>query len=197
MSVEETRARLSQRIRKAITESDIAFSTAQRGQVDQLVNQVTDAVLLEFDALLGSMMRSGQFQPGQQGATPPLAQAQTPAATTAQAGVPAEEVLWEGRPFLSIGELYVVTSQRVRLINGLIGKDQEDIELIRILDVDHTQGISERLLNIGDVRLRSTDKSKPDVVLRNVTDPAAVHEIIRRAILESRRQYPFAFRQEI
>jgi hypothetical protein len=34
-------------------------------------------------------------------------------------------------------------------------------------------------------------------VLRNVTDPDKVHEIIRRAMLDARKRYPFVFEQEL
>jgi hypothetical protein len=199
MSIEETRARLNRQIKSVVTESKINWTPAQQEQLPQLVDQITDAALVEFDALLGSIVRAGQMlnaasATAASDASPAPAPGTAPAAT---GPLPVEEILWQGRPFLSLGELYVVTTERVRMITGLVGKDSEDIELIRIQDVDHTQGLGERVLNIGDILLRSTDKSNPDAVLRNVTDPARVHEIIRRAILEARRRYPFAFRQEI
>ncbi len=192
MSIEETRARVDRRIREAIDESKMTFTPEQQGKFDRMIAQITDAMLVEFDAMLGSMLRAGQFP------APAGTATASPAPGTSSAPAPApEEVLWEGRPFLSLGTHYIVTSERVRVITGLLAKDTDDIEMIRIQDVDHTQGVTERMLNIGDITLRSTDPSRPRVMLRNVTDPAAVHEIIRRAILEARRRYPFAFRQEI
>jgi hypothetical protein len=194
MSVEETRARLDGRIRQAITDSHMTFSADQQAHLNEMIGQITDGMLVEFDAILGGMVRSGQFPVPSAGIAAPVASAQ---ASSPAAAVGPEEMLWEGRPFLSLGTRYIVTDQRVRVITGLLGQDIDDIEIIRIQDVDHTQGITERLLNIGDIVLRSTDPSRPRVVLRNVTDPVAVHEIIRRAILEARRRFPFAFRQEI
>jgi uncharacterized membrane protein YdbT with pleckstrin-like domain len=94
-------------------------------------------------------------------------------------------------------ERYIVTNERVRIITGLVGRNTEDIEFIRLKDVDHTQGVSERMLNLGDIQLRSADPSKPMAVLRNVTDPDKVHEIIRRAMLDARKRYPFVFEQEL
>jgi hypothetical protein len=199
MSIEETRARLNRQIKSVIAESKINWTPAQQEQLPQLVSDITDTALVEFDALLGSMVRAGQIPnmgstAASQNALPAPAPGTAPAVT---GPVPAEEILWQGRPFLSLGEHYIVTTQRVRMITGLLGKDREDIELIRIQDVDHTQGLGERVLNIGDVFLHSADKIHPDTVLSNVTDPAGVHEIIRTAIMEARRRYPFAFRQEL
>ncbi len=194
MSVEETRARIAGRVRQAIAESNLAFSSAQRAQLEGLVAHITDNVLLEFDALLSHMAPAP--------AAP--AQAAAPAAPAAAAATPApaastdeETVLWEGRPFLSLGERYMVTSERVRIITGLVGRDHEDIELVRVQDVDHTQGISERLLNIGDIIMHTADASAREIVLRNVTNPDQVHEILRRAILNARRKYPFIFEQRM
>lgn len=193
MSVEETHARIANRVRQAIDASNIAFSTAQRAQLDGLVVQITNNVLLEFDELLSNMAPAPA-------APVPAPAATLPAAMTAPAaasGTDEETILWEGRPFLSIGEHYVITSERVRIIRGVIGKDHEDIELVRVKDVDHTQGVGERLLNIGDIILHSSDTSLPDATLRNVTNPDQVHEILRRAMLNARRKYPFIFEQRM
>jgi hypothetical protein len=198
MSIEETRARLNRQIKGVIAESKINLTPAQQEQLPQLVSDITDTALVEFDALLGSMVRAGQMPNMESAAAANTSSAPAPGIAPAVAApLPAEEILWQGRPFLSLGEHYVVTTQRVRMITGLFGKDREDIELIRIQDVDHTQGLGERVLNIGDVFLHSGDKIHPDIVLRNVTDPAGVHEIIRAAVMEYRRRYPFAFRQEL
>ncbi|HEX9118436.1 MAG TPA: PH domain-containing protein [Anaerolineae bacterium] len=193
MSVEETHARIANRVRQAIDASNIAFSTAQRAQLDGLVVQITNNVLLEFDELLSHMAPAPAAPVPAPAATLPAAMT-APAATS---GTDEETVLWEGRPFLSIGEHYVITSERVRIIRGVIGKDHEDIELVRVKDVDHTQGVGERLLNIGDIILHSSDTSLPDATLRNVTNPDQVHEILRRAMLNARRKYPFIFEQRM
>jgi hypothetical protein len=198
MSVEEMRSRIAQRVRQAIAESNIALSSAQRGQLDGLVGDITDSVLLEFDAMLGQVApaaaQPARFAPQ---APAPAADAGESGPGTRAAAAGDEEVLWEGRPFLSLGERYVITSERVRIITGVLAQDQEDIELVRVQDVDHTQGISERIFNIGDVLLRTADSTAPRMVLRNVTDPQQVHEILRRAVLNARRKYPFIYEQKM
>jgi hypothetical protein len=108
-----------------------------------------------------------------------------------------EEILWQGRPFLSLVTEYIITNERVRVFEGLVGKDREDIELIRIQDMDQTQTVKERLLNLGDIHLRSHDPSDPEIVLRNVKDPQTVHEILRRAVLDSRKKYGLYYREEM
>ena len=108
-----------------------------------------------------------------------------------------EEILWEGRPFLSIGVRYKITNERVRIVEGLLGKERRDIELVRIQDVDHKQNLTERAFNIGDVFIRSHDESDPQIMLNNVTNPEEVHEILRRAVLKARKKYNMSYREEM
>jgi hypothetical protein len=184
MTLEAQKARIIGRIWQAIAQSGLDTSAVPKSQLDQLVANVADGVMQEFDAILE--------EEGKAGAAP-----KAPADAAANAGDAAEQILWEGRPFMSLVERYIVTSERVRIVSGLIGKGTEDIEMIRLKDVDHTQGISERILGIGDITLHSADATRPTAVLRNVKDPEKVHEIIRRAMLNARKQHPFVFEQEM
>jgi hypothetical protein len=68
---------------------------------------------------------------------------------------------------------------------------------VRVQDLDYKQTLSERLLNLGDVTIRSQDPSKPFVILRNVKEPGKVYEILRRAVLAARKRHNFAFRDEM
>jgi hypothetical protein len=63
--------------------------------------------------------------------------------------------------------------------------------------VDYTQGLSERVLGIGDIALRSADASDPVTVMNNVQDPEGVSAIIRKAWLEARKRYGVRFREEM
>ena len=108
-----------------------------------------------------------------------------------------KQTLWKGHPLLSISEHYVITNERVRIVRGLFGKDREDIELIRIQDIDHSQTLRERALNVGDISIKSHDRSHPSVVLNNVRDVQEVHEILRRAVLSARKQYNITFQEEM
>jgi hypothetical protein len=204
MSLEAQKNRITGRVWEALAQSGVNLSMVPKDQLEKAVSAITSAVMVEFDAMLAEMTApvsdAGQAAAGA-GQPVPAAAAVDPAVAAAQsAPVPAagdEEVLWEGRPFMSLREHYVVTNERVRIITGLVGRNTEDIEFIRLKDVDHTQGVGERMFNIGDIQLRSADPSKPLAVLNNVTDPDKVHEIIRRAMLDARKRYPFVFEQEM
>ena len=106
-----------------------------------------------------------------------------------------EQVLWEGRPFLSLVEYYVLTSERLKIRQGLLGRDIENFELIRIQDIDFKQGVTERIFGIGDITITGQDPSNPKIVLRNVPKPEVVYETLRRAWLEARKRYGLQFRE--
>jgi Bacterial PH domain len=179
MSIDQTRAGVTGRIWQAIAQSGVDTSSIPRDQLDKLVGAIADSVLHTVNEMLDEV-----------GATAPVADSDA----DAQAG---EQVLWEGRPFLSLTEHYRVTSERIRITKGLLSRGREDIELFRIQDIDHSQGVTERMLNIGDITLRSADASQPEVVLRNIANPEQVHEIIRRAMLEARQRYRVGFRDQL
>jgi PH (Pleckstrin Homology) domain-containing protein len=180
MSIEQTRANITGRIWQSIAQSGVDISAIPRDQLEKMVGTIADGVLLTVNELLDDA-----------GAPPPAT------GESAQQTGAEEQTLWEGRPFLSLGEHYLVTSERVRITKGLFGKDREDIELFRIKDIDHTQHLTERMFNIGDITLRSGDRSDPEVILRNVANPEQVHEIIRRAMLEARQRHRVGFRDEM
>ena len=181
MSVDETKAKITASIWQSIAQSGVQVSTIPQDQLNVLVNAIADGVLRGFDDM---MDQAGL--PARQTAL----QSATPLASE-------EQILWEGRPFLSFVQFYQITSERVRIIRGLLSKDRDDIELIRIQDIDHDQGITERILGIGDITIRSSDNTLPQVVLSNVSDPQQVHEILRRAMLDARRRYRYSVQEEM
>jgi hypothetical protein len=106
-----------------------------------------------------------------------------------------EKVLWQGRPFLSLNESYVITTERIKIIHGLISRRVENYELVRMQDVDFKQNVGERMLGIGDIFIRGHDASDPEVKLRDIRDPEGVYEILRRAWMESRKRHGLQFRE--
>ena len=73
----------------------------------------------------------------------------------------------------------------------------ENIELIRLQDIDVSQNLSERMFNIGDIQIKSADASNASITLRNVAQPQEVYELLRRAWLEARKRYGLQFREQM
>lgn len=182
MSLEEAHGRIIARVWRAIAKSGIDVSAIPEAQLEALVEIVTDAALIEIDKeIAGELPKEKLPEVG----------------SYLDEGDEREEVLWSGRPFLSFVTEFIITNERVRLITGILGKDREDIELIRIQDIDQSQTFGDRILQIGDIIVHSHDRSDPDVVLYNVREPETVHEILRRAVLDARKKHGLIFREEM
>lgn len=181
MSLPELRAKIKAGIWQAVAQSGVNLSGVPQAEMDNLIGSITESVLKEMDDFLGQV--SGQ---------PASA-----AVADNESDDEAEKVLWEGRPYLSLSTHYRITSERVRITEGLLGKDREDIELMRVQDIDITQSLTERALNIGDIHIRSHDKSRPAVILNNVSNPLEVHELLRQAIQKARKKYNVTYREQM
>jgi len=94
-------------------------------------------------------------------------------------------------------ESYTITNERIKIIKGLIGKDIENFELIRVQDIDIEQKVGERVLGIGDIIIKGADQSSPTITLRNIKDPQEVYELLRKAWLNARKKYGLIFREEM
>lgn len=108
-----------------------------------------------------------------------------------------EQLIWKGRPYLSIGLRYELTTERLRIIRGLLGQSLEEIELVRVRDTKVKQHMGERAINVGDITIYSTDPTTPEFVLHNVPDPVDVREKIRKATIDEKRRRGLAYREEM
>jgi hypothetical protein len=177
MNIEQTRAHVISSIWQAIAQSGVDLSSLPQEEQQKLVNTIANQLLLTVNGILDDVS--------------------APDAPTEPANEFDEQELWKGRPFLSISETYLLTNERLRITKGLFGRDVENYELIRLQDINLSQGLSERLLNIGDIHLRGHDPSNPEVVLRNISKPEEVYEILRRAWLAARKSHGLLFREEM
>ncbi|MCU0494249.1 MAG: PH domain-containing protein [Chloroflexaceae bacterium] len=188
MSIEQTRAAVVGKIWQSIAQSGVDISAIPQERLNVLVNNIADGMLETVNDLLGEAQQAA--------GTPATPIAPAADGTAAAPGVE-EQTLWEGRPFLALNESYILTSERVRIVRGMFSRDIEDIELFRLRDIDVSQAMGERMLNIGDLTLRSTDESDPLIVLRNIKSPQEVHELMRRAMLDARQRHRVGFREQI
>jgi hypothetical protein len=178
MAIEKTRARIVGSIWQAIAQSDVDLSPIPHAQQEQLVNKIADNVMMAMNDMLDEISE-----------TQPVSE------SSGEEVEGEEKVLWQGRPFLSMVENYAITSERIKVIRGLLSRDVENFELIRIQDIDFNQGVSERMLGIGDIIIQGQDPSQSKLTLRNVQKPEQVYEILRKAWLDARKRYGLQFRE--
>lgn len=189
MSVTESQARIKARIWQAVAQSELDLKALPKENLDILIDLVTEAAILELDDQMGDILPMNNELK--------VASSEADAIESADEDSDAEIILWEGRPFLTISKRYIITNERIRIIDGVLGKSKEDLELIRIQDIDQTQRLSERLFRLGDLTIRSRNPSQPIILLNNIKDPEKVHEILRRAVLKARKKYKLGYREEM
>lgn len=126
-------------------------------------------------------------------AVAPAQAAPTPAPAPAEPA--SETILWEGTPHGLLNPIethairWVLTTERLRVVRGLLNRSTEEVELTRVRDVSFEQSLGQRALGIGTVTVVGTDATAPTVVLHDVDEPEQVKELIRQAVRDQRRRH--------
>lgn len=123
------------------------------------------------------------------------------------AGSGPEVELWQGKPAGISDRLkglvrlntttYKITSQRIIVKTGLIGKDLEEIELLRVNDFSVDQSIPDRLLGIGTLTVFSDDASSPQLLFRKIRKVQAVKDVLRQAVRNEKIANNISYREQI
>ena len=181
----EAEARIKADVWQAIAETDLDLSSLDKKTRSALVDLVTLSALDAVDKELGNFLEENQES------------LNSVAGETTKFLEDEEQILWEGRPFLSIAVHYLITDQRLRISQGLFSRTHQNIELVRIQDMDQKQSFGERILNRGDVEVRSHDPNSPIIVLENISAPEEVYDILRRAVRKARKDHGLTFQEEM
>jgi len=176
MSIDKIRTKVVAQIWQAIAQSEVDLKALPHDQQEKLVAKIADSLLLLFDDIISEEVAPVETENADEDASD-------------------EKILWQGRPFLSLVESYVITSERIKLITGMVSRHVENFELIRIQDIDFKQNVGERVFGLGDITIAGHDPSDPTIVLRNVAKPEEIYELLRRAWLEARKRYGLQFRE--
>ena len=81
---------------------------------------------------------------------------------------------------------YELTTERLRLRDGVLNKRLDEIELYRVRDYRLEQPFFLRLFSLGNVIIRTTDNTNPLVILRAVPHGENVLELVRRHVEDCR-----------
>ncbi len=199
MNEQTVRQVVTARFYESLAQSGVEVTAIPQPQLQAIVNALADGVFAALDAMETEADHSiaetsSRLGDPEDGETAPSA----PESSTAIADpLEKEELLWSGRPYLSIGVRYELTNQRVRLIRGLLGRSYHEIELVRVRDTSVTQHLGERALNVGDITITSSDPSHPEFTLHNVKDPMEVREMIRKATMQEKQRQGLHYREEM
>ena len=83
---------------------------------------------------------------------------------------------------------YRLTTQRLLISRGWLGKHLNELELYRVKDVIVDQSFFQRLLGYGTITVLADDDSTPSVALARISRPITVKEMIRTQYRAARQR---------
>ena len=81
---------------------------------------------------------------------------------------------------------YEITTQRVKLRQGIFSKRTDELELYRVKDSTIIEPFWQRLFGLGNILITTNDATTPSLTLEALPDAAATREKLRGAIEECR-----------
>lgn len=79
---------------------------------------------------------------------------------------------------------YSMSEDRLFTSVGLLNIKDDEVLLYRVRDIDTERTLWQRLFGVGTVTVMSSDKTMPNMVLKNVKDPVFVKELIHKQVEE-------------
>lgn len=128
--------------------------------------------------------------------SPPPSPERVGARTPVESSDPVTETtVWEGAPHGLLNPIekhairWVLTTERLRVVRGILSRATDEVELTRVRDVAYEQSLAQRTLGIGTVTVVCTDATTPEVILHDIEDPEQVKELIRETVRDQRRRH--------
>ena len=79
---------------------------------------------------------------------------------------------------------YAMSEDRLFLSTGFFTIKDEEVLLYRIRDIHTSRTLGQRLCGVGTVSVVSSDKTMPNLILKNVKDPIMVKELLHKQVEE-------------
>ena len=81
---------------------------------------------------------------------------------------------------------YRLSEDRLFVSEGFLNIRDDEILLYRVRDIDTRRSLWQRLVGVGTVTVISSDKTMPNLVLKNIKDPIFVKELIHSQVEEAK-----------
>ena len=79
---------------------------------------------------------------------------------------------------------YALSEDRLFVSQGFLNIKDDEVLLYRVRDIDTSRNLWQRIFGVGTVTVMSSDKSMPNLVLKNIKDPVMVKEMIHEQVEE-------------
>jgi membrane protein YdbS with pleckstrin-like domain len=80
-----------------------------------------------------------------------------------------------------IATVYVITDHRLNIKRGIVARKVQETRLQRVQNVNYTQGVYERIMQIGNVDFDTAGTDDSDFVFEGVAQPEQVVQQVERA----------------
>ena len=101
------------------------------------------------------------------------------------------EILWKDRKrgFLGLPlsfTKYSLTKGRLFVETGFINSVENEVRLYRILDVQMTRTLGQKMFGLGSINVHSSDVSSKDFTIKNIKKPKYVKELLSELVEKQR-----------
>ena len=79
---------------------------------------------------------------------------------------------------------YALSEDRIFLETGLFNLNLDELLLYRVRDISMRISLGQRIFGVGSVILITSDKSTPELCLKNIKNPRDVKELIHNQVEE-------------
>ena len=88
---------------------------------------------------------------------------------------------------------YAMSEDRLFTSVGLLSLKDDEVLLYRVRDIDTSRSLWQRMFGVGTVTVMSSDKTMPNMVLKNIKKPVEVKELIHEQVedMKIRRRVRF------
>ena len=83
---------------------------------------------------------------------------------------------------------YYISEDRLFIESGFLNIKVEEILLYRIKDISLELKLGQRIFGCGCIHIKSSDKTNPDVIIKNIKNPIDVKELIHKAVEDAKNQ---------
>ena len=88
---------------------------------------------------------------------------------------------------------YAITEDRFFLETGLFSIRTEEVLLYRVRDISLERKLGQRMFGVGSIRLVSSDKTMPELLIKNIKHPVEVKELLHRQVEEMKTKRRMRF----
>lgn len=83
---------------------------------------------------------------------------------------------------------YALSEDRLFISEGFLNIRDDEVLLYRVRDLDTKRNLWQRLFGVGTVTVISSDKTMPNLQMKNIKDPVGVKELIHKQVEEMKIQ---------